>query len=312
MTDNELEKYKMVIGYGIGENYYRLKEIIREKKLIQYVADRRWEGSEKTEYDGYEIISVKEIEKTEGVLIVVISDREDVLNSLKTELIEKKVDIVSIYQLIHYRKYITSNELKREYQGVYEDDFHNKIYFDDSIPDNINIWLGGSNAEFKVGHDINVLGYFNLLIENNGYCEIGDRVSIGEVNAFVAEASLKIGKDCLFSYEITIRTHDGHHIFDAKTGKRINYAKSVEVGDKVWIGHRVTLLPGAKIGQGSVMGYGAVTSSCFLENQLLVGCPAKVIRENVIWSKDNTGWFMRDYIEECMDQSALLYIKEES
>lgn len=35
---------------------------------------------------------------------------------------------------------------------------------------------------------------------------------------------------------------------------------------------------------------------------------AKVIRENVCWSRDNTAFFQRSQLEECFDQNALKYL----
>ena len=115
------------------------------------------------------------------------------------------------------------------------------------------------------------------------------------------------------SYGITLRTHDGHHIFDADNEeKRINSPKDVIVGDKVWMGHyNVALLPGTDLGNGSILGYGSCERHLrFGENKLIAGCPARVLRDNIIWSRDNTGWFDRNSIDECLDQSALGYYEK--
>ena len=73
------------------------------------------------------------------------------------------------------------------------------------------------------------------------------------------------------------------------------------------MGYKTFLLAGAHIGTGSIVGAGAVTSSGFGDHVLLAGCPTKVIRENVCWSRDDTAYFQRRCLEECMDQNALKY-----
>lgn len=113
----------------------------------------------------------------------------------------------------------------------------------------------------------------------------------------------------MFSSEIMVRTHDEHHIFDWETHQRINVPKDVVIGNQVWVGYRTVLLAGTHIGTGSIIGAGAVTSSEFGEHVLIAGCPAKVIRENVCWSRDHTGSFQRGRLEECIDQDALKYMQ---
>jgi len=54
----------------------------------------------------------------------------------------------------------------------------------------------------------------------------------------------------------------------------------------VWIGHDVSILPGAKIGDGCVIGAKSlVTGKEFKPFNLLAGNPARVVREGVTWSR---------------------------
>ena len=52
----------------------------------------------------------------------------------------------------------------------------------------------------------------------------------------------------------------------------------VSIGDYVWVGRRVIILPGVKIGKGAVIGAGAVVSSNIPNFGIAVGNPAKVIK----------------------------------
>ena len=57
------------------------------------------------------------------------------------------------------------------------------------------------------------------------------------------------------------------------------YAKSIFIGDNVWIGMNVIVLPGVSIGKNSVIGAGAVVTKSIPENVLAAGNPCKVIKE---------------------------------
>ena len=52
----------------------------------------------------------------------------------------------------------------------------------------------------------------------------------------------------------------------------------VVIGDDVWIGSRVIILPGVKIGNGSVIGAGAVVTKDVEPYSVVGGVPAKLIR----------------------------------
>ena len=55
-------------------------------------------------------------------------------------------------------------------------------------------------------------------------------------------------------------------------------AKEVVIGDDVWIGGRVIILPGVKIGSGAVIGAGAVVTKDVPDRAVVGGNPAKIIK----------------------------------
>ncbi len=96
-----------------------------------------------------------------------------------------------------------------------------------------------------------------------------------------------IGNDCLLSFDLSFRTADPHLIYDAQTGKRLNYSKSIYVGDHVWIGQSALLLKGTQIHSGCIVGSMALLSNKKLPHQTSWGGnPAKQLRENVFWKRD--------------------------
>lgn len=149
------------------------------------------------------------------------------------------------------------------------------------------IFVKGSYNHIHIGKEC-TLNELEIWIEDDGNTvEIGANTWVTGKNHFaVTEGTqLKIGEKCLFSQEIMIRTGDSHSILD-NSGRRINHAKVVEIGNHVWIGHRVSVLKGTRIGQDSVVGTGAVVAGQFDERIVLAGVPAKVIKDNISWNSE--------------------------
>ena len=87
-----------------------------------------------------------------------------------------------------------------------------------------------------------------------------------------------IGNDVLIGPNILITTV-GHPISPKGRRKHLGVTCPVVIGDDVWIGGNVTILPGVTIGSNVVIGAGAVVTRDIPDNSLAVGVPARVIKE---------------------------------
>ena len=115
------------------------------------------------------------------------------------------------------------------------------------------------------------------------------RFPFGGLNLSAHEdgCGIEIGEDCLFSVDAIVRTSDDHGIFSLVDGKRVNEAKSVNIGNHVWLAPYVTLLKGSGIADGCIVGSNFVVTKKFSErNCVIAGNPAKVVRHGVFWEKD--------------------------
>lgn len=118
---------------------------------------------------------------------------------------------------------------------------------------------------------------------------IDDKTTIGDVSLFAEEShtSIRIGKDCMLGRKIFISTTDFHSIIDMATGNRLNPAKDVMIGNHVWIGADVDINKGTIVSDNSIIGSNSVVTKQFEEsNIILIGMPAKKIREAVTWSRN--------------------------
>ena len=98
---------------------------------------------------------------------------------------------------------------------------------------------------------------------------------------------IQIGKDCLFSASVILRTNDRHSVLD-ENHNRINYLKSITIGDRVWIGYGVNVLKGSCVGNDCVVGtQSLVTGGVFKDNSIIVGNPARMLNRTLVGIKDN-------------------------
>ena len=304
-----LGKYKVIVGYGIGQYYEKTKSELQKILKLDYLCDKKWESEDApTVYDDIRIIKRKELSHLSDALIVIFSATSWGIESIKKDIGGYGIPVKHVDELVGGVKRVSGKLLKEKYpDGKYLDEKENEIYFDETVPDNLTVFFHGCKNKITLGRNISV-GKLVVFMGNNGMCSIGDNSEVIEGTFFASGAGIFVGKDCLFSSEVMVRNHDSHHIFDATTHKRINYPKDIIIEDNVWVGHRATLLGGAKIGCGSVVGAGAITSGQFNDHVIVAGCPAKVVRENICWSRENTDYFNRDYLEECISQEALKYL----
>lgn len=294
------------VGYGIGYYYKAVKDNIKEMMHIDYLCDKKWDDSDIIEYDGIPVIKREQLATMPDIQVIIFSCNDPVRKQLSAEFKSKGISYKFASDIMGAIR-LTGTDIKR--RGV-EGSLRigtNSIRYDESLPDDIVITLSGMNATIEIGKNL-IIDKFSINAGNNCEVCIGNDVRVIIADVQVAYAKFTIGNDCLIASNVSFRTHDSHFIFDKTTRERINRAKDVEVGDQVWIAAGAKLLGGAKIGTGSVVGANAVTSSQFPPHVIIAGVPAKVIRENIIWSKDNTQYADFDYFDECVSQDALKYL----
>ncbi|MGY3931360.1 maltose O-acetyltransferase [Aeromonas encheleia] len=114
---------------------------------------------------------------------------------------------------------------------------------------------------------------------------IGEGTSINEyTNIRAAGGDIYIGKHCMIAQFVTIVA--SNHVVDLG-GNMIehewdNVKRNVSIGDNTWIGAGSIILPGVTIGSGCVIAAGSVVTHDVLDNQIVVGAPAKLLRARVL------------------------------
>lgn len=123
----------------------------------------------------------------------------------------------------------------------------------------------------------------NFSIMPNFYCDYGFNIEIGEnfysnhnlvildANKVTFGENVQIGPNCGF--------YTSGHPLEKETRRKVEFAKPITIGNDVWIGGNVCVLPGVTIGDNTVIGAGSVVTKDIPANVIAVGNPCRVIRK---------------------------------
>ena len=146
-----------------------------------------------------------------------------------------------------------------------------KIVIDDGV------LLNSSNY----GYHINMHSPVKLFADQEGaIIKIGEKTRI-HGSCIHAQQQIFIGKNCLIAANCQIFDCSGHDLSFDSTCNRINTkgkAKPIIVEDDVWIGANSIILPGVRIGEGSIIAAGSVVVKNVAPHTIVAGNPAVVVK----------------------------------
>ena len=134
-------------------------------------------------------------------------------------------------------------------------------------------------------------------IEAPFHCDYGYNIEVGEnfyanYNFTVLDVGkVKIGDNAQIAPNVSIYTA-GHPLHPDSRNSGYEYGIGITIGDNVWIGGNVCILPGITIGNNAVIGAGSVVTRNIPDNVIAVGNPCTVIREI---SEEDRDFYYRDY-----------------
>jgi acetyltransferase-like isoleucine patch superfamily enzyme len=108
--------------------------------------------------------------------------------------------------------------------------------------------------------------------------DIGDYVYIGPGTYLHGRGGLHVHDHCIIGPEVIVLTS----MHNYKNALMVPYddvelLRPVTIGQCVWIGIRAIIIPGVHIGEGSIIGAGAVVTKSFPPGSIIAGNPAKVV-----------------------------------
>lgn len=91
----------------------------------------------------------------------------------------------------------------------------------------------------------------------------------------------------------------GHPLDAGQRAAGLEFAREIRVGNNVWLGAGVTVLPGVTIGDNTVIGAGSIVNKDIPANVVAAGNPCRVLREiteqdRQFWEERGNGFLPRE------------------
>lgn len=128
----------------------------------------------------------------------------------------------------------------------------------------------------KIGKGTRIVGPLRIDICSN--VTIGEDCWIGRNFAVHGNADVTIGDRCDIAPEVTFATGT-HKVGGPERRAGEGYCQPIHVGNGCWLGIRAVLLAGVSIGDGNIIGAGAVLTRSTEANALYAGSPAKKVKD---------------------------------
>lgn len=167
---------------------------------------------------------------------------------------------------------------------------NNTILIPDSCKiSNTKFFIQGNNNLIKLGENICINGGSLWQEDNFTSIVIGNKTTFENIHLAATEnySKIIIGNDCMFAYDIEVRTGDSHSIIDKNTKTRLNKAANVVIGNHVWVTAHCELLKGISIADNCVVATGSIVTKSFESpNCIIGGNPAKILKKDINWIRE--------------------------
>lgn len=127
----------------------------------------------------------------------------------------------------------------------------------------------------EVGEDVEIRP--PLYVDYGSYLTIGPRTFINYNFTALDVAPITIGADVLIGPGVQLLTPT-HPLEPELRRDKLEAAKPITIGDNVWLGGGVIVLPGVSIGENTVVGSGSVVTKDLPANVVAVGNPARITK----------------------------------
>jgi acetyltransferase-like isoleucine patch superfamily enzyme len=131
-------------------------------------------------------------------------------------------------------------------------------------------------ARLVLGAGCEVDDATTIAVYGDGHIELGPGSFVGHHCTLAARAAIEIGAGTYLAEVVSVRDHD--HAVGAPPSSGEMTVDPVVIGPDVWIGAKATVLRGARIGEGAVIGANAVVRGELPARSVCAGVPARVIR----------------------------------
>ena len=166
----------------------------------------------------------------------------------------------------------------------------NEVVIEGATVMDSSIRIRGNNNRLVIESGCIIGKGCSFWLEGNGLSiSVGENTTCTHDVHFCAQedgSAITVGKDNMFSNNIIVRTSDSHPIYSIQDGTRINPPKNVVMGNHIWVAPNSKIMKGAVIEDDVIVGSNTMVSGTVPSHSLVVGIPAKVVKENVTWTRE--------------------------
>ena len=154
---------------------------------------------------------------------------------------------------------------------------------EDCLLSNTSVLVYGNNNRIVIDKNARFMGPCRITMEGDSTLLIGENAGIRDVRFVLKDASIVIGKLCMFSNHIELRNTDSHKVISLEDKHVKNKPCDIRLGEHVWIGQNVTILKGVSIGNDSIVAMGTIVTKDVPANSIVAGVPSRVVKTGITW-----------------------------
>lgn len=139
-----------------------------------------------------------------------------------------------------------------------------------------------NDGVIQIGQDFHLSSHpvqSHLVVMRTAQLVIGDRVCVSYGAAISARCSIQIGDDTRIGPFCLILDNDYHRVDDRDSPGGI---APIVIGRNVVLGARVTVLRGARIGDGARVMSGSTVAGVIAEGAVIAGVPARAVSNEIV------------------------------
>lgn len=140
-------------------------------------------------------------------------------------------------------------------------------------------------GKLTIGNNVGIGDFSRVIISTSfnqigEFIKIGDNVGMGEFAYLGGGGGLEIGDNCIIGQYFSC--HPENHNYEDHSKLTLEQGvtrKGISIGENCWIGSKVTVLDGVRVGNNCVIAAGAVITKDMPSDCVIGGVPAKVLKE---------------------------------
>lgn len=163
----------------------------------------------------------------------------------------------------------------------------------------VKIKIYGDNNYIEINngtylHNVYIRIGFPDCYADNTSLKIGENTTFNSADIQLGEDNslIHIGNDCMFSFNVELCCSDTHAVLN-NNEEISNIGKSIIIGNHCWICKNAKILKNTAIGNNNIVAQDSIITKEFKDsNQILGGNPAKILKENINWSRKRPNSFI--------------------